>query len=336
MKLSLENRETIDTRALYQSADWYASVPAGAKYSRQELQTLRFIFTLLKNAQNAGADSPEFAGIVSQIRTQVYRIGLYEFVSKVLIKKSKLLEPGGLSAIFSKDESSSAKFPWDVRADAQELYQKWTTGAIDPHLLRGIELKQGKSKKNTTVSSYNLEKDYVDKISCNYIGQGTLANGQWFPLQICAMRDGAHGEIEGGIHGQPGKGAYSAVMSGGGYSDIDNGDKVEYCGTSSADTTPTAYTKHMLKSYELQQPLRVLRSAKLDANNKYRPAKGLRYDGLYKIDGFEILDVGTAMHRFNLSRVEGQDPIRYEGVEKRPSEEELGAYAKIRELLGKT
>ena len=41
------------------------------------------------------------------------------------------------------------------------------------------------------------------------------------------MRDGAHGEIEAGIHGQPGKGAYSIVLSGSGYSDIDEGNTLK-------------------------------------------------------------------------------------------------------------
>ena len=40
------------------------------------------------------------------------------------------------------------------------------------------------------------------------------------------MRDGAHGELEGGIHGQPGKWAYSIVLGGGGYSDVDESNKV--------------------------------------------------------------------------------------------------------------
>ena len=68
--------------------------------------------------------------------------------------------------------------------------------------------------------------------------------------------------------------------------------------------------------------------------NLYRPAKGLRYDGLYKITDFTVLDEDTAMHQFTLTREAGQHPIRYRGVEQRPTNEELAEYTKIRKLLG--
>lgn len=152
------------------------------------------------------------------------------------------------------------------------------------------------------------------------------------PLQICALRDGAHGEIEAGIHGQMGKGAYSIVLSSGGYADIDEGDKIRYCGTAGSDFQPTAGTLLLKEAVKLRTPVRVLRSASLPAGDVYRPAKGLRYDGLYDVKSFEILEPETAMHRFTLHRRGGQDPIRYRGAEVRPTEEELEADASRRKL----
>lgn len=68
----------------------------------------------------------------------------------------------------------------------------------------------------------------------------------------------------------------------------------------------------------------------------YQPAKGIRYDGLYDLEGFTLLRQDIEMHQFSLCRQAGQDPIRYQGVEKRPTEEELKAYRETRELSGFT
>ena len=124
------------------------------------------------------------------------------------------------------------------------------------------------------------------------------------------------------------------VISGGGYANIDNGDSVEYCGTQGAENLPSAGTNSMLKAYECHQPLRVLRSASLPAANAYRPARGLRYDGLYRIVSHEILDQKVAMYRFRLERLEGQDPIRYSGEGIIPSNAQILEVNRIRELLG--
>ena len=90
----------------------------------------------------------------------------------------------------------------------------------------------------------------------------------------------------------------------------------------------------MLTSYETQQPLRVLRSASLPTTNAYRPARGLRYDGLYEIISHEIMDVKTCMYRFTLSRLGGQDPIRYSGDGMIPSGAQLLELNKIRKQIG--
>ena len=90
----------------------------------------------------------------------------------------------------------------------------------------------------------------------------------------------------------------------------------------------------MLESYKTQQPLRVLRSASLPATNPYRPASGLRYDGLYRITSHEILDEMTCMYRFALSRLEGQHPIRYSGDGRVPSKAQILELDKIRKQIG--
>jgi hypothetical protein len=106
---------------------------------------------------------------------------------------------------------------------------------------------------------------------------------------------------------------------------------IEYCGTPSDTSTPTKNTALLQTSYQNGQPLRVLRA--VNKQSKYAPKEGIRYDGLYEIVDKEILDPKTAMFRFSLKRIKGQDPMRYKGVEIRPSDQELKERMKIRELL---
>jgi hypothetical protein len=59
----------------------------------------------------------------------------------------------------------------------------------------------------------------------------------------------------------------------------------------------------------------------------------VRYDGLYEIVDKELLVEETAMFRFSLHRLKGQDPIRYQGVEVKPTDQELVERMKIRDIL---
>ena len=86
----------------------------------------------------------------------------------------------------------------------------------------------------------------------------------------------------------------------------------------------------MLLSHKNNHPIRVLRSAKV--NSDYSPTRGLRYDGLYKITNYAIIEPSIALHCFTLVREEGQEPIYYQVPEVRPSEPELDALEKDREM----
>ncbi|KAI9876681.1 MAG: hypothetical protein M1830_005978 [Pleopsidium flavum] len=324
--------EPIDTRTSRRSSDWYENINMKQKFSRSDVETLKYVTTLIKRSQNRlGNDDAE--RLFAQLRQRIHQMEFYDFISGVVLKKSKVLDDGqGLPVLFNQVRSGGVEYPWDIRADAEALYLRWVTGVVDPHLLRGIDTvkKTTGSIKRTT---HKLKVDDPNRVSCDYIGAGHIQNGQWWPLQICAMRDGAHGEIEAGIHGKPYKGALSVVMSSGGYADVDEGTTIQYCGTSGSAGKPTAGTNYLKEACRLSHPVRVLRSSALPARNPYRPFRGLRYDGLYDVIDYEILDEDTAMHRFSLRRREGQDPIRYQGVEARPTNEEGAEYTKIRGLL---
>ena len=300
------------------------------KYSRSDLETIRYLNFLIRQIADQPPESRE--PLFATLRQRIHQMEFYDFLSGALIKKSKILEDEGLPTIF--ESTNGVRYPFDLKADAFALHQRWLVGRLDPHLLAGISTNQKKSSTGKEIKSHSLQRDYHGKLSCNYLGQGNLQNGQWWPLQICAMRDGAHGEVEAGIHGQPQNGAYSIVLSSGGYSDVDDGETIKYCGTSGVHGEATASTKYLQTSLKLGNPVRVLRSAALIAKNPYRPSKGLRYDGLYNVIGCAVIDKDTAMCQFTLIRRPKQHPIRFQGVQQRPTREELAQYAKIRKLLG--
>lgn len=87
----------------------------------------------------------------------------------------------------------------------------------------------------------------------------------------------------------------------------------------------------MQEAFAKNQVLRVLRG--VNKKSVYAPKFGLRYDGLYRITHEEELDKSTSMYRFTLNRVEGQAPIRYEGLSVRPNKFEIAEHIKIRDLL---
>ena len=307
------------------------NVPRAYQYTRSELVNLQYLITLIQQCQQktikAGTELP---GLFEQLRTHLQDVSLYGNVTDVLVRDSKLLENGGLPSIF---DNINCDFPHDLSSDALALYTKWLNCDFDPDLFRGIEHKFRSGPDGGGRKSRNLQPDYHLKVSANHIGGGSLTNGQWWPLQICLLRDGAHGAIEGGICGKPGGVAYSVIVTHSEYADVDKGNLIEYCGTSGHHKMPTPQTKMLLESVRRQTPVRVFRSSS-KVCGIYLPSKGIRYDGLYDVTGFEILHVDSAMHRFTLVRQQGQNPIRHTGVGARPNEKELAIYQRLRKDLG--
>lgn len=215
-----KSQQTIDTRI--KSSDWYEKINMKEKYSRGDLQAVSYIITLCQNYIGAvKSEDGEHERIISDMRKKLHEMEFYQCVTGVIIKRSKVLEDGGLPRIF--DNQDGVEFPWDVRADARALYLRWIVGDLDPHLLRGITTIKGQLESGMKRTSHKLDRNYPSKKSANVIGDNNLINGQWWPNRICALRDGAHGEQEAGIHGQVGKGAYSVVVAQGGYADQDKG-----------------------------------------------------------------------------------------------------------------
>ena len=170
-------------------------------------------------------------------------------------------------------------------------------------------------------------------ISSEVFGHNGLSVGDWFPYRICALRDGAHGHMMGGIAGSKDVGAFSVVVSGtsssracrndesltlpiGGYAELDEdlGDVLYYSGSDShknvdpVNTILTHATKALRTSFNQKRPVRVLRGG---GKARHCPSKGFRYDGLYYIVAEEVSKnkKGGAYMRFKMVRDAGQPEI---------------------------
>ncbi|KAF1985524.1 hypothetical protein K402DRAFT_394504 [Aulographum hederae CBS 113979] len=281
----------------------------------------------------------------NKIRSQLHCLTLMTVNSAELKQVRTLDRDRGLPRLFDSSEAKE-KYPWDIVLDAQELYNKWADQQLDPYLLAGIQINYPEGDRSRTRVSMELDKSYP-RTSARFFGDDGLVNGQWFPTQLCALRDGAHGALQGGIYGSSeGEGAYSVVMKDSHYEDRDDGDVVWYCGTDSAGNFKiTADTQYLRDSVRTGNPVRLLRGSQkitkkgkkqstpeLDEQHKYRPEMGLRYDGLYDVVQERELDSAIGKWIFKLVRREGQHPIRWEGLEARPTQNELKEWKRIKEV----
>ena len=262
------------------------------------------------------------------IRDELHKLEFFD-VNEYLLKKSKILDShNGLSSIFWNRND----YPWDIIADARQLYKKWATKDFNCDIYKGAKrhhLRNESSTRNSQVP----DKSRGSRDKADFHGDGKFVNGQWWPNQSCAQRDGVHGHPVGGIYGANGQGAFSVVLSGTSYPDKDNGSSIWYYGTAGPKefcTGTTGATDHLLTSMKfpaaMKKPIRVLRSHTLPKSNPYRPARGIRYDGLYEVMDKEHVDEERQVYCFLLERCHCQDPIRYKGVEARPTSYEIEAY----------
>jgi len=241
------------------------------------------------------------------------------------IETSKILEDGILQSV-RDNVVDGIDFPWYVRRDAKALYRRWNAEDVEPSILRGLQIS-GKDR------SYRAERDYMFEVSCDYHGEGNLINGQWFPYHLSAKIHGAHGNPDSGIHGDRDHGAFSIVLSSG-YNNRDDGYEIKYYGTKAkAPGKPTPSTKYMMTAYDKKSEIRVLRSSGIDPPSQYRPSVGLRYDGLYKITSYNLMEEKYSHYRFNLKRIGGQLPIRHQDPYTRPSLTEVSQFELMKQNL---
>ena len=302
---------------------WYKDmkVPQTRSKGQSSADTL---LNRLKSSIAQCKKNPSSKKVIDDLREQLHSAP-FEKITTELVRAHRMLHnEDGLPQIFDSEVTPLAHgvLPYDVRADAEELYNKWCRRMFDTDINHHIQYKNAQHGDR-------VDPSYKHRVDAHYRGNGLLLNGQWFPSQLAAFRDGAHGGIIAGITGTRGQGVFSCIISAGtGYDNIDKGDVVLYCGTDpdlGGDTSD--HTKLMLESEQNGEPVRFLRSHA--SPGTWAPAAGCRYDGLYTVAGHEMLDTALSIgkrHRFRLERVPGQDPIRGgNGPEARPTRQELHA-----------
>ncbi|KAI3338013.1 hypothetical protein F4824DRAFT_488909 [Ustulina deusta] len=168
---------------------------------------------------------------------------------------------------------------------------------------------------------YRLRAD-LPKKSFKVYGHNDISLGAWFPFQINTLFWGAHGARIGGIAGSVTTGAWSIVIAGT-YEDLDtdHGNTLYYSGSNSHDNrnaqkaAPASQgTKALHASRTTENPVRVLRSGGKSSThnqNPHLPSCGLRYDGLYRVAGFQQRrnQHGGLYDQFKLERLPGQTPL---------------------------
>ncbi|MCJ1226367.1 hypothetical protein MMC12_003017 [Toensbergia leucococca] len=196
-------------------------------------------------------------------------------------------------------------------------------------IMRGILISDGGQMR-----TYKIDTNFTRR-DCRVVGHNGLEVGQWWPLQLCAVRDGAHGARMAGIAGSSKDGGAFSIVVSGLYSDLDRdrGELLYYSGSQSHDNTNPSTpiisngTRMLQLAYQNGRPLRVLRTAL--GEHKCCPSVGIRYDGLYHITGQEqIINLkGGAYVRFRLERSAGQAPINVS----RPNWEERDRYGLVKD-----
>jgi len=311
--------------------EWYLSERPMMRDTEGVYTAMLHIKDHIRDLDKAQKQSDEASKQVAlkKIRDWLHKME-HQTVTGGLLKGAKLLDVQNLPKLFHNLPRTSP-MTFDIVADAKALYRKWARADFDADVLRGII---GRS------TNRSIDPRYPVRAGFKFWGTGDLVSGQWWPLRIATLRDGAHGAMQGGISGERGQGAYSIVVAGQ-YDDVDSGDTLEYCGTPDQTNRGqiTDDTQLLRDSCRTKNPVRVLRSgnnkgsnAKGSAHNKYLPTSGYRYDGVYTVVEEKLLDQKEALWRFTLKRQPNQDAIRFEGPYARPSLYDEQAYARLKEL----
>lgn len=184
-----------------------------------------------------------------------------------------------------------------------------------------------------------LDPAFRGKRESAVFGHNDLTVGDWWPYQLCCLRDGVHGHKQGGIAGRTAFGAYSIVVSAdSAYNDDDEGYSLLYSGTrgtkaiesSSVETKLTDATRSLETSRANQKPVRVIRKG--PGKGRFAPSCGYRYDGLYTVINSEVKrgeNQESDFAIFWLVRIEGQKPLE-EVIRERPTEEEKQIFRKLK------
>ena len=189
------------------------------------------IFNILKSLDSFGTFTPKMnkslniRGILLNILGETaFPAGPYEYPKPLQHNASIILDRyyTEIAAEETLEQSRSSSEPAPVKTGSSKRKRKsrtQTPASSDlprppsedltfRHIMRGI------AAGGTTRLAYSLDKNYIPAPRpCNIFGHNGLQVGDWWPLRVCALRDGAHGAMQAGIAGSSNTGAYSIVVS---------------------------------------------------------------------------------------------------------------------------
>ncbi|KAL1624727.1 hypothetical protein SLS56_007703 [Neofusicoccum ribis] len=313
---------------------WYSSITqkklSAAGTGRNVDAKLEQIKNLIKYCKERAESEADTTRLFDRIRDELHDLVFLQVTDIALRRKRILHDDTGIPQLFDTS-LTNVEFPWDIQADALELYNRWALRVFSVDLLRGI-VKRPAAGMSGNRSTDRIDPAYPGKTRADFYGEGNLVNGQWWPTQLCTIRDGAHGSTQGGIYATKGKPAYSIILSGGNhYQDRDEGEELWYSGTDGKDGKFSENTQSLKLNIDASEPVRVIRSHNLTPGaSAYRPPRGFRYDGLYEILSYQIVDQAKMACLFHLRRNPRQSPIRFQGKEMRPTAVEVREYDKLR------
>lgn len=163
-----------------------------AKNRPQALSSLEALKSCITRCERALDNPNQLNKLYEELRDYIHRAEIKLEVSGPIIRKARILNPeSGLPRIFTKD----SQFPSDLKCDSYQLYSRWCREDFNQDILRGIV----PVKKDRNAD--RLDAAYKKKFptTAKYYGEGDLVLGQWWPTQLCTVRDGAHGATQGGM-----------------------------------------------------------------------------------------------------------------------------------------
>ena len=125
------------------------------------------------------------------LRYHVHKAEITLKMDKFIVRKTRVLTEYGLPRIFGE----AADFPWDLKADAWHLYERWMAEDFNKDILRGIVTVREKERNCDRLDpTYRSRHPHDPKV----FGDNGAVLGQWWPTQLCAVRDGIHGAPQAG------------------------------------------------------------------------------------------------------------------------------------------
>lgn len=254
------------------------------------------------------------------------------------LEDDETVAPAASRASRASSSSSSTAVGKAVITKPPPSHPIWGRNGI----MNGLALT---GSKGTTVC-FNPDLKH-QKPSASVIGHNGIPIGTWYPSQMSACWNGAHGSSQGGIAPSKEDGVYSVIVAET-YKglDEDNGTTIWYSGSGSIENKNPDQAVHttandaLRKSRTLQNPVRVLRKAPVSSRNPsaWAPSCGLRYDGLYLVTGERTgtNDNGGRYVQFRLQRMtvvnkRPQPPL--EDCLSIPSREQRAAFGRIKEYF---